>query len=126
MRQAFGFGRSHAYLMQRHHAPGIWLELPRHAVRWRTMAVSMWIDCASPDKKLATILMAGLLHRSLFGLAPLYAAWLIWDTRRRAISRGTRPRFTHAARLASLLLLKSCSLTLGRWWGSCRYGALCI
>jgi hypothetical protein len=112
--------------MRRHRVPGVWLELPRRVVRWRTVAVSMWIDCASPDKKLATLLMAGLLHRSLFGLAPFYAAWLIWDTRKRAISRGAYPRFTHSARLASLLLLKSCSMTLGRWWGSCRYGAVCI
>jgi len=126
MTQAFGFGRSHAYLMQRHRVPGVWLELPRRAVRWRTIAVSMWIDCASPDKKLATLFTAGLLHRSLLVLAPLYGAWLIWDTRRRAIACGAHPPFTHSARLASLLLLKSCSMTLGRWWGSCRYGAVCI
>ena len=126
VRQAFGFGRSHPYMLRRHAAGGVWLDLPWRSVRWEGFPVRAWVNLASADKKVLAVLAAGVAYRPALWLLPLYAAWLAAATSRRARQAGAAVSPAAAAGLAGLLLLKSAAMTAGRWWGSVRYGALCL
>ena len=126
LRQAYGFGRAHAYLLRRHRPPGLWLELPKHAVQWPRVPLHAWVDMASPDKKLAAFVLLACLSRPLFALVPLYLCWLAYDCRRRARSAGAGVSPLAAFGLAWMLLLKAAAMTAGRWLGSIRYGACCL
>ncbi len=126
LRQAFGFGRSHAYLLRRHAGPGLWAELPRRGVRWAGWPGRVWIDVAAPDKKLLAILALGALSRPMLFLLAPYLLWLAVGTARRARDAGMVASPLTALALAGLLLLKSAGMTAGRWWGSLRYGAVCF
>ncbi|MFO0730166.1 MAG: glycosyltransferase [Nitrospiraceae bacterium] len=93
-RQAYGFGRGHAYLLHRHHPAGLWLEFPRKAVEWSWAPLPGWIDVASPDKKLALLLMSAILIRPLIALLPLYLCWLAYDCVQRARAPASKCRFS--------------------------------
>lgn len=124
LRQAYGFGHSHAYLFRRHGPRGLWVELPRYARVWSSAPVNGWVDGASADKNMLGLLASWWLYQPLGWLLPLYAMWLMVVTGRRARRAGA-PVWTAPA-LAGLLLLKSGAMTLGRWRGSWKYGALCL
>lgn len=125
VRQAFGFGRSHAYLLRRHAGRGLWLELPRRSFVLPRFPLPVWVDLASADKKVLAVLVVGAWYGpALWILAPL-ALWLIIGASRRAKRSGVPVRAA-AIGLAGLLLLKSLAMTAGRWWGSVRYGAICV
>lgn len=126
VRQAFGFGRSHAYLMRRRHLRGLWLQLPGRSVSFERAPVSAWIDLAGADKKLIVSALMGLLYAPLFALPPLYFGWLTLRAHQRARAAGLQPGPAREVALAGLLLLKSASMTAGRIWGSLRYGVLCF
>jgi GT2 family glycosyltransferase len=125
LRQAFGFGRSHAWLMRRH-ARGLWLTLPRVSLAREGFPLALWIEAASPDKKALAVLALGLLWPPLLGLVPLYGAWLWWDVTRRARARGLAVTWLARWGLVGCLLAKAAALTSGRWWGSLRYGRACL
>ncbi len=125
VRQAFGFGRSHPYLLRRHAGRGLWLELPRRSFVLPRFPLPVWVDLASADKKvLAVLLVSAWYGPALWLLAPL-ALWLTMQSYDRARRRGWPVR-AEAIELAGLLLLKSSAMTLGRRWGSVKYGALCL
>jgi GT2 family glycosyltransferase len=125
VRQAFGFGRSHPYLLKRHARSGLWLDLPRRSFVLARFPLPAWLDLASADKKVLAVLALGAWYGpALWLLAPL-AGWLVLQSHQRA-RRGGRPVGWAAVGLAGLLLVKSSAMTLGRWWGSVRYGALCL
>jgi hypothetical protein len=126
LRQAFGFGRSHAWLMRRHAPRGLWLTLPRVSLARPGFPLPLWIEAAGPDKKAAALLVAGLLWRPLLLLLPLYALWLWWDVRARARERGLALSWLQHWGLAGCLLAKAAALTGGRWWGSLRYRRACL
>lgn len=126
LRQAYGFGLSHAYLFGRHRPKGLWVELPRCARVWRSAPVDGWVDGASADKKLLGLLALGWLYQPLWWLVPLYTLWMITEVRRRASRAGVSTPIVVAAGLAALLFAKSAALTVGRWWGSLKYGAVCL
>lgn len=126
IRQAFGIGRSHAYLMRRGHIRGLWLQLPGKSVAFERAPLSAWIDLAGADKKLVGSALMGLLYTPLFALPLLYFGWLAHLARRRARDAGLRPDLAEAIALAGLLLSKSASMTAGRIRGSLRYGVLCF
>jgi len=126
VRQAFGFGRSQAYLVHRHRPTGLWIELPRLMVRWRAVPLHGWVDAASPDKKLFGLVLLGLLYRPLWCLVPCYLLWMMSDGRTRARAVGSILSLSATLGLAWLLLMKAGAMTAGRWWGSLRYGALCL
>lgn len=126
LRQAYGFGYSHAYLFGRHQPKGLWLELPRYAKVWPSAPVNGWLDGASADKKLLGILALWWLYQPLGWLLPLYALWMIREAGKRAALAGVRVSVTVAICLAGLLLAKSAALTAGRWRGSWKYGAVCL
>jgi GT2 family glycosyltransferase len=126
LRQAFGFGRSHAYMLRRSGMRGLWLELPRLATTWMKCPVPAWVDLASADKKVLTLLLIGVAYPLAAILIPLYAAWLAVQVYRRAHRSGYPVRPSGAFPLAGLLVLKSAAMTAGRWWGSVRYGRLCF
>jgi GT2 family glycosyltransferase len=88
LRQAFGFGRSHAWLMRRHVPRGLWLDLPRASLARPGFPLPLWIDAAAPDKKVLALLALGALWRPLLVLLPLYGGWLWWDVGRRVRARG--------------------------------------
>lgn len=126
LRQAFGFGRSHPYLIRRHAPPGLWLELPRRSFCWSAFPARAWVDLASADKKVLAILLLGALYGPALLVLPLYAGWLAMAAARRARGIGTPVSPRGALSLAGLLVLKSAAMTGGRWWGSLKYGALCV
>ncbi len=124
-KQAFGFGRGHAYVFRRHGA-GLWIDLPGRGLNWRRSPVRAWLDFAAADKKLLSILIAAIVYTPLLGLLPIYAVYLILSTHRRAREAEKATPIWKSAQLACLLLVKSTALTLGRWWGSATYRTLCF
>jgi O-antigen biosynthesis protein len=126
MRQAFGQGRSHSYLLARHVTHGLLLELPRFSIHWQGCPVRAWIDLASADKKMAASLLLGAVYPPALFLVPAYAAWLAIHTGQRARRDWDRLSLAAAIGLAGLLVLKSAAMTAGRWWGSVKYGAVCL
>ena len=126
LRQAFGFGRSHAWLMRRHGPRGLWLTLPRVSLARERFPLSLWIEAASPDKRALTLLALGLLWRPLLVLLPVYGAWLWWDMTRRTRARGLAVSWLGRWGLVGCLLAKAAAMTSGRWWGSLRYGRACL
>ena len=126
LRQAFGFGRSHAWLMRRHVPRGLWLDLPRVSLARPDFPVALWIDAGAPDKKALALLALGLAWRPLLILVPLYAGWLWWDVSGRARARGLAISWVGRWGLVGCLLAKAAAMTGGRWWGSLRYGRACL
>ena len=126
MRQAFGFGRAHPYLLKRHAQPGLWLDLPWHSAHWASCPGRAWLDLASADKKVMAILVAGMAYGPLLWLLPVYAAWLVSITNRHSRRMGQRLSLGVTSGLAGLLLLKSAAMTAGRWWGSLKYRSVCF
>jgi GT2 family glycosyltransferase len=126
LRQAFGFGRSQAWLLRRHVPRGLWLALPRLAVAREGFPLPVWIEAAAPDKKAAVLLALGLAWPPLLALAPLYATWLWVDVSRRARGRGLALSWLGRWALVGCLLAKAAAMTGGRWWGSLRYGRACL
>lgn len=126
LRQGFGFGRSHPYMLRRHASSGLWMDLPHRPLTWTRCPVRAWIDLASADKKALAILALGTAYRPALWLLPLYAVWLAVAAGRRARQAGAPASPLAAVILAGLLLLKSAAMTAGRWWGSVTYGALCL
>jgi GT2 family glycosyltransferase len=126
LRQAFGFGRSHAWLMRRHLRRGLWLTLPRLSLVHERCPLPVWIEAASPDKKAAAVVALALLWRPFLVLVPLYAAWLWWDMTRRTRARGLAVSWLGHWGLVGCLLAKAAALTGGRWWGALRYGRACL
>jgi GT2 family glycosyltransferase len=126
LRQAFGFGRSHAWLMRRHLPRGLWLDLPRRSLAREAFPLPVWIDAASPDKKAIAMLVLGLWWAPALLLLPLYAGWLWRDVTRRVRARGLALSSGERWALVGCLLAKAAALTGGRWWGSLRYGRVCL
>lgn len=124
IRQAFDYGESHAWLLERRWAGGLWLELPHLLRSWPGCPVHAWVNLASADKKVAAILAAGLFASSALWLLPLYAGWLMFVTGRRARRAGASA--WNAPVLAGLLLVKSSAMTLGRWRGALKHGVICF
>ena len=126
LRQAFGFGRSHAWLMRRHLPRGLWLDLPRTSLVRPDFPMPVWIDAGAPDKKVLALLTLGLAWLPLLTLLPLYAIWLWWDVTGRARARGLGLSWLSRWGLVACLLAKAGAMTGGRWWGSLRYGRVCL
>ncbi len=126
LRQAFGFGRGHALLLRRHAARGLWIDLPFRSFTASWFPGRAWIDLASADKKVLALLFLGGVWTSVLWLLLPYAGWLVVSTWRRARSAGSGVPVVTALALAGLLLLKSGALTVGRWYGSVKYGAVCV
>lgn len=125
-RQSFGFGRGHPFLLRRHGARTLWITVPGARHPLRVPLLRAWIDLASADKKVMAFALGGLVYQPAWLLLPLYALWLMAATARRARNAGKPFSPGTAAGLAGLLVWKSFALTLGRWWGSCKYGAVCL
>ncbi len=126
VRQAFGFGRGQADLLHRHTRGGLWLDLPGMTFAWSRWPVRWWVDLASADKKVLAIVLLGGAHRALFLLLPVYFLWLARSTRQRAAECDLTASVGKSFGLAGLLVCKSLAMTLGRWWGSLRYGVVCF
>ncbi|MFQ5744906.1 MAG: glycosyltransferase family 2 protein [Acidobacteriota bacterium] len=126
VRQAFGFGRSHPYLLHRHGGRSLWVDLPGRSFVWENLPLAGWIDFAAADKKMLTLVAIAAIYHPLLLLLPLYAGWLGVSSFRRAQRAGLPVSGAGAMQLATLLLLKSATMSVGRWWGSLRYGALCF
>ncbi len=126
LRQAFGFGHGHAFLLRRHGGPGLWVDTPRHSLRWAGCPVRAWIDLAAADKKILAILGIGAAYVPALWLLPAYALWLGAALGRSARRAGHPASPAASLELAALLVAKSAAMTAGRWWGSAKYGACCL
>ena len=126
LRQTFGFGRAHPFLLNRHAPRGLWIDLPFRSFGPTGFPGRAWVDLAAADKKVLAILLLGAVYGpSLWLLAP-YAGWLVVLARRRARIAGAPVSLLGGMALAGMLLLKSGAMTAGRWYGSARYGAVCF
>jgi GT2 family glycosyltransferase len=125
MKQAFGFGRGHAFLF-RHHGAGLWVDLPGGPWDWKSAPFHAWLDFASADKKLLAILLSALVYPPMVILLVFYSLYLVASAQRRARDTGINVSIWTSTQLAWLLVLKSASLTLGRWWGSLIHRAPCL
>ena len=125
IKQAFGFGRGHAYLFRRH-GVGLWMDWPGRNVDWKRSPVRAWLDLASADKKLLAFFLAALLYPPLAVLLVLYVFYLLASVHTRARRARFDVSIWTSARLAGFLVLKSASLTAGRWWGSIVHRTLCL
>lgn len=126
LRQSFGFGTAHAYLLRRHFGRKLLIEVPAATWEREDLPGRLWLDLASADKKLLAILLAGLWLPVLWlGVLP-YLAYLYGDAARRFQREGLD--VPPGARLAAPLLLvaKSAAMTAGRVTGSVRFGAICL
>ncbi len=126
MRQAFDYGESHAYLLGRRWARGLWIESPFAYRSWPECPVHAWVNLVGADKKVMAILMLGVCIRSALWLLPLYGIWLAILTGRRARASGAAGSVGTGLALAGLLLVKSGAMTMGRWYGSVKYGVCCF
>jgi hypothetical protein len=126
LRQAFVFGQGHPFLMRRHLQHVLWVDLPGRSFAWEGSPVPGWLDLASADKKLLGLLMAGLLAPQALVLTLAYLGYLCWDASHRVRRRNFRGSSWALPALAGCLLAKSAAMTAGRWWGSMKYGALCL
>jgi len=126
VRQAFDYGQSHAYLISRKLARGLWIDLPMHPFSWKECPVHAWLDLSSADKKVLAMMVLAVLYRPALLLLIPYAVWLVFIVNRRSVRSGSAVSLSGSASLAGLLLLKSFAMTVGRWWGSVKYGALCL
>jgi GT2 family glycosyltransferase len=126
LRQAYGFGLGHAYLIRKHLAQGLWMDLPQGSTTWSRAPVTGWIDCVSADKK-CLVLLAVALNAPTFGwLPPAYLLLLAWQARGRAAAEQLNSSWLTSIGLGLLLIAKSGAMTAGRWVGSVKYGALCL
>ncbi len=126
VRQAFGFGRGHADLLRRHTRRGLWLDLPGRSLALGQWPLPSWVDLASADKKVMLIMILGGAYRPLLLLLPVYLLWLVRSAHQRAADCGLPASVGASFVLAGLLVCKSLAMTLGRWWGSFKYGAVCL
>lgn len=126
LRQAFFFGQGHPFLVRRHLQRVLWVDLPGRSLAWERSPVPAWLDLASADKKLLGLLLVGLLAPEALVLTLGYLGYLCWDVSRRLRQRSFRRSPWTPPLLAGCLLAKSAAMTAGRWWGSLRYGALCL
>lgn len=126
LKQAFGFGRSHAYVIQKHFTRGLWIDLPRHSLAWPGAPVRGWLNLTSADKKLAALLAASAVAPHLVWVAVLYVVWLAWQAWKRATGGRASSSPIASLGLACLLLAKSGAMTAGRWAGSLQYRVWCL
>jgi GT2 family glycosyltransferase len=126
LRQSFGFGACHAYLLRRHFRRKVLVELP--AAHWERddLPARLWLDLASADKKLLALALAAVAWPPAGLLLLGYVGYLYLDASRRFRREAFPP--PPAAHLAApaLLVLKSAAITAGRLVGSVRFGALCL
>ena len=57
VRQAFDYGESHAYLISRKLTGGLWVDLPMRPFSWKGCPVHAWLDLASADKKVLSVMV---------------------------------------------------------------------
>lgn len=126
VRQAFGFGRGHAYMMRRHGRRLLWIDLPFRPIGRRPFPLGAWIDLSSADKKLLLLALSGAADPRLWVTLLLYGGYLIWSSHRRALKANAPASLAVSAEMAALLVLKSAAMTAGRIWGSLRYRSLCL
>lgn len=126
LRQAYGFGLGHAYLIRKHLRRGMQIDLPRHSATWTHAPLAGWIDCASADKKCLALLACSLMVPVLGWMVPAYVFLLSAQAHRRALAEQIDTSWITAFGLGTLLIAKSGAMTAGRWVGSVKYGALCL
>ena len=126
LRQAFGFGRSHPFLLQRHPTGNIYVDLPGKSFLLNWSSSTAWFDLASADKKLIFLMLGGYVYRPLFALLGFYGIWLLIMVRRHAAAMDTKISAMRVLGIGALLVSKSLAMTIGRWWGSLKYRAVCF
>jgi cellulose synthase/poly-beta-1,6-N-acetylglucosamine synthase-like glycosyltransferase len=126
LRQAFGFGRSHPYLLKRHPTGGLHLDLPGKTFYVKSWFCTAWLDLASADKKVLVLAAGGWVYQPLLLLLVLYAIWLMMATRHQAVGLGVTVSGPKIIAFSLLLVGKSLAMTVGRWWGSLKYRAVCL
>ncbi|NOY80923.1 MAG: glycosyltransferase [Kiritimatiellaeota bacterium] len=127
MRQAFGYGRAHAYAL-RHFVPGAVIV----ALPWLGTLQSMrprarvWLDLGQADKKLLLLAALAGVRPLLALLLPLYLARLALAARKRANELRVPLSVSEAAVVPLLMVLKAAALTTGRLRGGLGQRVLCF
>jgi hypothetical protein len=126
IKQSYAYGKSHA-LSLRSSVPGAFIcQAPMMDIQRIQPGSRVWIDVNQADKKMLVALLAGGLWTPLWVLPLAYFLYLCASIFRRSKQAGSPIRIHESPLCASLLLLKSASMTTGRLFGSLHHGVLCI
>ena len=126
IKQAYGFGKSHAYSLRNLVAGAFIFSMPWIDIQKFRAGIRFWCDCNQADKKFIILLVLGVLWGPLWSLAVAYFLYIGYAI----FQRGRRYKIPIAVYeipvFVLLLLLKSVSITCGRIAGSIRYLVVCI
>ncbi|MBD3390859.1 MAG: glycosyltransferase, partial [Chitinivibrionales bacterium] len=126
IRQAYGFGRSHGLLLRRASTGAfIFIALLVRVAKMRAPC-KVWIDLNQADKKLAALLIAGLVWHPLLVVSAVYMLYLCVAIFARGRARNIRVRALETPVFAGLLLAKSAALGWGRLMGGLKHKVLCV
>ena len=123
--QVYLYGLIHAIVTRQYGKQGILITVwgREFFVPW---PVKGWIDFDALDKKIALLLVAGVLDPAAFVLLALYLIVQVAKMKRRVWSKGSETSWGKSAVLLVLLLVKSGAITCGRLWGSLLKRVVCI
>ncbi len=126
MVQSFGFGKSHALLLDRYFRKYLLIEFGFLTVRKNKFFFNVWINLAAADKKLAYLVALSVFYQPFSFLIVAYFVYLAQRISKKCGQRNSAAGWLKCFAMAGLLLVKSTSMTMGRVWGALQYGVLCV
>ncbi len=126
IKQSFGFGLAHAYLLKKHFKRMFILELPKITYQNPNFFFRAWFNLNLIDKKLILLILIGLLHPLLFSLLLSYLIYLVIGIGKKCRDIRLKTSLLERIGIVLLLIVKSGSMTWGRIYGSCKYRVICF
>lgn len=126
LRQSFSYGIGHAHLLRKYRRGVVLIEAGGHTFRKEPHRWHVWIQAISADKKMLFFVVLSMMIPWGGWLPALYMIYLSYSVFRKAKGTEVSLGVTRSPLMASLLVLKSFALTLGRWRGSLRYHVICL
>jgi glycosyltransferase involved in cell wall biosynthesis len=126
IKQAYGFGKSHAYSLRKLVAGAFIFSMPWLNIQKFKAGIRFWCDCNQADKKFIFSLILGFLWWPLWPLVMAYFLYIGNAIFQRGRLYNIPIAVYEVPVFVSLLLLKSVSITCGRIAGSMRYSVICI
>lgn len=126
VRQAFGFGRAHPMLLNRHFTKMFILELPGITFQSERLSLKFWVSFASLDKKIIIGLILSFIYPLFSFILIAYLIYLISYFYHKARENGLNINLYESLGFIFLMFLKSFSMTAGRLCGSFQEKVICF